>query len=371
MQLSVGTADLKDAIAWAKDALAQTPKEIAKIKLETAGNELRVKAVGREQSASYAVPARIDKSGEAMVWADLASKGIQSLSSEYSSLETEGNEVKIWAGGFTLKLTEVEEDTEFPKLPQLQGTILPSDFASAVQRSAFAASRASEDSEGFKSVKMEFRGEEIIFTATNRYRMARCVSKWSPAKECKGTALVNASVLKSIANSFKGGGEEDVVRIAFNPEDPEIMAFESAGRLKTVQLTDPGSLPDTERLFKDEYEVNIILQKDSFLSTFKRVASIVDPKDDHVHVDVSPAKAVISAQNAKAQAKETIDATLIGHAEEVDFNPPYVIEGLSLMNLSHIRMRMDEDLRIVEFDGQEGRDGNPDLLYRYLLTPIQ
>lgn len=367
MQLTVGTADLKDGIAWAKDALSQT----FKVTLEAAVGELKVKAVGREQSASYAMPAKIDKPGEVTVWGDVASKGIQSLSSEYSRMETEGNEVKVSAGGLSLSLTEVEKE-EFPKLPQIQGTILPSDFALAVQRSAFAVFRSGDnDLESLKSVKMEFRGSEIIFTATNRYRMARCVAKWNPLKECKGTVLVNASALKSVANSFKTGSKDDAVGIAFNPEEPEIIVFESAGKIRTVQLTDPSSMPETERLFKNEYAVNIILQKDEFLSAFKRVASIVNPKDDPVHVDVSPAKVVISAQNSKARAKETMDATLKGRAEEVDFNPAYVIEGLSPMNTSHVRMRMDEDLRIVEFDGQEGKDGNPDLLYRYILTPIQ
>lgn len=372
MQLSVETADLKDAIAWAKDALAQTQKEIAKIKLEGRRGELKVKAAGREQSASYAVPARVEKEGTAVVWADLASRGIQSLSSDYSSLETEGNEVKIRSRGFNLALTQIEDDMEFPNLPPVQGAILPSNFTLAVQRSAFAASRQGDDPEGFKSVRMEFRGSEIVFTATNRYRLARCVVDWQAAeKECAGTALVNASALKSIANSFKGGSEEHPIQIAFSPEDPSIIAFESAGRLRTVQLADPALLPATERLFKDDYEVNIILGKEEFLSTFRRVASIVDPKEDSVHVDVSPAKAVISAKNDKAQAKETIDAVLIGHAEEMDFNPSYILEGLSLITLSHIRMRMDTELKIVEFDGQSGRDGEPDPLYRYLLTPNQ
>ena len=369
MQLSVATADLKDAITWAKDALS-TSKDLAKIKLEASGNRLKVKAVGREQSACYTVPARIDESGEAIVWADLAFKGIQSLPSEYCPLETEGNEVTARSGGFVLRLTQVEDDMQFPDLPQIQGTILPSDFVSAVQRSAFAASRVSDDPESLKSVKMEFRGSEIIFTATNRYRLARCVAKWSPEKECKGTALINASILKSVSNSFKGESDGAPVRIAFDPENPEIIAFESAGKLKTVQLADPATFPDTERLFKDDYEVNIIVEKSRFLSTFKRVASIVDPKDDSVHVDVSPAKAVLSAHNERAQAKETVDAALIGRAEEMDFSPSYVIEGLSLMNPSYIRMRMQEEVKIVEFDGQEGRDGNPDPFFRYLLTPV-
>lgn len=371
MQLSVGTADLKDAITWAKDALSQTSNEFSKIRLETAGNELKVKAVGREQAACYSIPARIEGEGSAVVWADLAFKGIQSLSSDYSSMETEGNEVKVWSGGFTLRLTEVEDSVEFPDLPPVQGTILPSSLAYGVQRSAFAASRSTNDPEGFKSVRMNFRDSEIVFTATNRYRIARCVTKWSPAKEGKGVALVNASALKSIANSFKSDSDQEPVRVAFDPDDPEILAFESAGKLRTIQLLDPAELPETEWLFKDDYEINVIMEKEQFFSTFKRVASVADPREGKVHVDISPAKAVISVANAKAHSKETVDATLIGRASEMDFTPYHVTEWLSSINLPFIRLRMNEDVKIVEFDGQEGRDASPDLSYRYLVTPAE
>ena len=371
MKLSVGTADLKDAITWAKDALSQTSTDLAKIRLETAAGELKVKAVGREQAACYSVSARIEAEGSAVVWADLAFKGIQSLSSDYCSMETEGNEVKVWSGGFTLKLTEVEDSVEFPDLPPVQGTILPSDLARGVQRSAFSASRIGNDPEGFKSVRMDFRDSEIIFTATNRYRIARCVAKWSPAKEGKGVALVNASALKSIANSFKSESDQEPVHIAFNPEDPEIIAFESAGKLKTIQLLDPAALPETEWLFKDDYEINVIMEKEQFFSTFKRVASVADPKEGWVHVDISPAKAVISVATEKAHSKETVDATLVGRASEMDFTPHYVTEWLSSITHPSIRLRMNEDLKIVEFDGQDGRNASPDLSYRYLVTPFK
>ncbi|MBR6439732.1 MAG: hypothetical protein IKS61_00190 [Aeriscardovia sp.] len=390
MQLRVGTADLKDAIAWAREALAQIPKDEGKIKLETGGNELKVKAVGRDRAASYHIEARIDEEGSAIVWAELAFKGIQALSSEYCSVETEGNAVHISAGGFRLQLTEVEGEVEFPPLlltsgpadeipafPEgeearrlgIQGSISPSDLASAVQRSVFAAGKGADSGPEFSSVKMEFKESEIVFTATNRYRMARCAVGWTPFGDYRGSVLVEAAALKSISNSFKSLPESESVRIGFNPEDPSIMSFESAGKVKTVQLTDPSAFPQTERLFKDEYDVNIILDRDEFLSVFRRVASVTEG-DEAVHVDVSPAKCVISAKNAKAAASETMGAALIGRAVELDFGPAPLMEGLSLIRFSCIRMRTNEDLRIVEFDGQEGRDGQPDLSYRYLITPI-
>ena len=391
MKLRAGTADLKDAIAWAKEALAQTPKEQGKIKLETEGNELKVTAVGRDRAASYHVEARIEEEGSAIVWADLASKGIQALSSEYCSMETEGNAVHVFAGGFKLQLTEVEGDVELPTLlleasaaedlpedssePEevkrlgIQGAISPSTLAAAVQRSAFAASKSSDSDSGFLNVRMAFKGSEIVFTATDRYRLARCAVEWTPFGEYEGSVLIEASALKSVANSFKSLPESESIRIGFDPGNPTMMSFESSGRVKTVQLTDPSALPETEKLFRDEYDVNVILDKDEFLSVFKRVASVAEAQEP-VHVDVSPAKCVISTKNPKAQASETTDASLIGRAVELDFGPASLMEGLSLIRSSHIRMRTNEDLRIVEFDGQEGRDGQPDLSYRYLVTPI-
>lgn len=390
MKLRIGTADLKDAIAWAREALAQTPKDQGKIKLETEGNELKVKAVGSYRAASYHIEARVDEEGSAIVWADLASKGVQALSSEYCSMETEDNAVHISAGGFHLQLTEVEGEVEFPplllsaeqadELPNLpegdearqlgiQGEISPQALVAAVQRSVFAAGKPSDSGPEFSSVKMEFRESEIIFTATNRYRLARCAANWRPFGDYRGSVLVEAGALKSISNSFKSLPESESIRIGFDPEDPAIMSFESAGRVKTVQLTDPSAFPETERLFRDEYDVNIILDKDDFLSVFRRVSSVVEG-EEAVHVDVSPAKCVVSAKNSRAQAKETTDATLKGRAMEMDFSPFPLIEGLALIGSSHIRMRMNEDGRIVEFDGQDGQSGQPDLSYRYLVTPI-
>ncbi|MBQ1286753.1 MAG: hypothetical protein IIY17_02070 [Aeriscardovia sp.] len=98
-----------------------------------------------------------------------------------------------------------------------------------------------------------------------------------------------------------------------------------------------------------------------------------------VHLDISPAKCVISnvenrqeGEKFNARAEETINATLIGRAVELDFSPK-LSEALSFLPASHscIRMRTNENLNLVEFDGQATRDSQPDLSYRYMVTPIR
>ena len=101
------------------------------------------------------------------------------------------------------------------------------------------------------------------------------------------------------------------------------------------------------------------------------MASVADPREGAVHVDISPAKAVISVATEKAHSKETVDATLIGRASEMDFTPYYVTEWLSSITHPFIRLRMNEDVKIVEFDGQAERNASPDLSYRYLVTPFK
>lgn len=380
MQLRVETADLKDAIAWAKEALAQTPREQGKLKFEAKGNELKVTAVGRDRSASCSVEARVEEAGIASTGAELAVKGIHALPSEFCSIETEGNAIKILAGGFKLQLAEAQgEDASLPSLPKTQGIISPAELVTAVKKSAFAVAKSTRETDAvFSRVKMEFKKSEIVFVGCDRYQLARCVTSWKPFGECRASVLAEASDLKSIANLFKSLPDGEDVRIGFDPENPAVMSFEGAGKMQAVQLLDASDFPNIEQLFKDEYDVNVIFDKDEFTSVFRRVAAVTEG-GGAVHLDISPAKCVISnvedrqeGEKFNARAEETINATLIGRAVELDFSPK-LSEALSFLPASHscIRMRTNENLNLVEFDGQATRDSQPDLSYRYMVTPIR
>lgn len=371
MKVEVNSAALSDAIAWTTRIIPSRPSSpiLAGIKLEASDGTLKLSAFDYEVSARNHIEAGVDEPGTALVLGKLLADITKSLPSEKTYLSTEGSKMTITSGKSTFSL-QLMPDTEYPDLPavpEAMGQVDAGTFVQSISQAIVAVSRE-ESRPVLTSVKTEIEGDKVVMTATDRFRLSRSSFTWTPRDADFSTSmLIRGSLLRDIARSLD---EHQNVVMDYEQDNPTIMGVENAGKVSTSQLID-GEFPAVDRLFADEYPIQAVVSRQELIDAIKRVA-LVTERNAPIRMLFSRQELTLSAGTAdEAQAHEILPIDLDGEEITVAFNPSYLIDGLSAITEPFIRVKMTSAVKAVEFNGQQEKDSEESMDYRYLLVPMR
>lgn len=371
MKVEINSQALADAVAWTTrviDARPATPI-LAGVRLEAIDGILQLSAFNYAISARHHIEAGIDEAGTALVLGKLLADITKSLPSEKTYLSTDGSTMTITSGKstFTMQLMPDNEYPDLPVVPAKLGQVDSPTFMQAVNQASVAVSRE-ENRPVLTGIRVQFQGDKVIMSSTDRFRLSRSSFTWTPENpDINTTALVRGALLRDVARSLD---EHQNIVLDFDPESPSLLGFENAGHISTSQLID-GEFPAVDRLYADEYPIHAIIDKQSLIGAIKRV-SLVAERNAPIRMAFAGQELTLSAGTAdEAQAKEIIDIDMDGDDITVAFNPSYLIEGLSAISEPFVRMKMTTAVKPVEFNGQQEADSDESMDYRYLLVPMR
>ena len=371
MKVEINSQALADAVAWTTrviDARPATPI-LAGVRLEAIDGILQLSAFNYAISARHHIEAGIDEAGTALVLGKLLADITKSLPSEKTYLSTDGSTMTITSGKstFTMQLMPDNEYPDLPVVPAKLGQVDSPTFMQAVNQASVAVSRE-ENRPVLTGIRVQFQGDKVIMSSTDRFRLSRSSFTWTPDNpDINSTALVRGALLRDVARSRD---EHQNIVLDFDPDSPTLLGFENAGRISTSQLID-GEFPAVDRLYADEYPIHAIIDKQSLIGAIKRV-SLVAERNAPIRMAFAGQELTLSAGTAdEAQAKEIIDIDMDGDDITVAFNPSYQIEGLSAISEPFVRMKMTTAVKPVEFNGQQEADSDESMDYRYLLVPMR
>ena len=371
MKVEVNTAALADAVTWTSRVIDARPSNpiLAGLRLEAIDGTLQFSAFNYEISARHHIEAGVDEAGTALVLGKLLTDITKSLRSEKTYLTTDGSTLTIASGKstFTLQLMPDTEYPDLPVVPSMLGQVDAPTFVQSVNQASVAVSRE-ENRPVLTGVRMQFQGDKVIMTSTDRFRLSRSSFTWTPQHpDIDTTTLVRGSLLKDIARSLD---EHQNVRLDFDADNPSLLGFENAGRISTSQLID-GEFPAVDRLFADDYPIQAVLDKTALIDAINRV-KLVAERNAPIRMTFSGQELQLSAGSVdEAAAHETLDIDMDGDDITVAFNPSYLIEGLSAIAEPFVRMKMTTPVKPVEFNGQQEADSDESMDYRYLLVPMR
>ncbi|PWG60365.1 DNA polymerase III subunit beta [Bifidobacterium catulorum] len=371
MKAEIDSAALADAVAWTSRVIPARPTTpiLSGVKLEAIDGTLQLSAFDYEVSARHHIEAGVDEPGTAVVLGKLLADIAKSLPGDKAYLSTEGSKLIVSSGksSFSLQLMPETEYPELPVVPTKLGQVDADTFAHAIGQASVAVSRE-ESRPVLTGVKMQFTGDKVVMTATDRFRLSRASFTWTPQDpELDTVALVRGALLRDVARSLNTS--QNIV-LDFDTEKPMLMGFENAGRTSTAQLID-GEFPAVDRLFADEYPIHAVLDRQGLLDSIRRMA-IVAERNAPIRMVFSGDEVVLSAGAAdESQATESLPVDMDGDDITVAFNPNYLIEGLSAIAEPYVRMKMTTAVKAVEFNGQQESDSEESLDYRYLLVPMR
>ena len=371
MKVEVNSQALADAVAWTTrviDARPATPI-LAGIRLEAIDGTLQLSAFNYAISARHHIEAGVDESGSILVLGKLLADITKSLPAAKTYLSTDGSTLTITSGKstFTMQLMPDNEYPDLPVVPAKLGQVDAQTFAQAVAQASVAVSRE-ENRPVLTGIRVQFQGNKVIMSSTDRFRLSRSSFTWTPENpDINTTALVRGALLRDVARSLD---EHQNIVVDFDPENPSLLGFENAGRVSTSQLID-GEFPAVDRLFADDYPIQAVIDKQSLIGAIKRVALVAE-RDAPIRMVFSGQELTLSAGAVdEAQAKEIIDVDMDGDDITVAFNPSYLIEGLSAISEPYVRMKLTTAVKPVEFNGQQEADSDESMDYRYLLVPMR
>ncbi len=371
MKVEIDTAALADAVAWTSRVIDARPSNpiLAGVKLEAIDGTLQFSAFNYEISARHHIEAGVDEAGSVLVQGKLLADITKSLRSEKTYLVTDGSTLTITSGKskFTLQLMPDTEYPDLPVVPAMLGQVDAPTFVQAVNQACVAVSRE-ENRPVLTGVRMQFQGDKVVMTSTDRFRLARATFTWTPQNpDVDTTTLVRGSLLKDVARALD---EHQNIRLDFDADSPTLLGFENAGRVSTSQLID-GEFPAVARLFADEYPIQAVVNKQDLLDAISRVALVAE-RNAPIRMTFTGQEVALSAGSVdEAQANETLDIDMDGDDITVAFNPSYLKEGLSAVTEPFVRIKMTTPVKPVEFNGQQEADSDESMDYRYLLVPMR
>lgn len=373
MKFRVERDVLAEAVGWTARTLPTRPPVpvLAGVLLDAASDGvLTLSSFDYEVSARSTVPAEVDESGTALVSGRLLADIARSLPARPVDVHVEGAKVILTCGAsrFTLLTMPVEEYPALPVMPEATGTVDASVFAEAVSQVTIAASR-DETLPLLTGVRVEMEGERVTLLATDRYRLAMRELPWQPASASISTAaLVRARTLADVAKSLTGSGE---IEIALGAQGAGgLVGFEAGGRRTTSLLLD-GDYPPVRRLFPEQTTTHAVVEAAQLIEAARRV-SLVAERNTPIRLSFDDGQVVLEAgQGDDAQASEALEVTLVGEPISTAFNPHYLLDGLSALTASHVRLAFTHPSKPVVLTGQVDAGGEADPAFRYLLMPIR
>lgn len=371
MKVEVNSQALADAVAWTTRVIDARPASpiLAGVLLEAIDGTLQLSAFNYAISARHHIEAGIDEAGSVLVLGKLLADITKSLPAAKTYLSTDGSTMTITSGKstFTMQLMPDAEYPDLPVIPTKLGQVDAQTFTQAVTQASVAVSRE-ENRPVLTGIRVQFQGNKVIMSSTDRFRLSRASFTWTPENpDTNTTALVRGALLRDVARSLD---EHQNIVVDFDTENPSLLGFENAGRVSTSQLID-GEFPAVDRLYADEYPIHAVINKQDLISAIKRV-SLVAERNAPIRMAFTSQELTLTAGTAdEAQAKEILDIDMDGEDITVAFNPTYLIEGLSAIAEPFVRMKMTTAVKPVEFNGQQESDSEESMDYRYLLVPMR
>ena len=371
MKVEVNSQALADAVAWTTRVIDARPASpiLAGVRLEAINGTLQLSAFNYAISARHHIEAGVDEAGSVLVLGKLLADITKSLPAAKTYLSTDGSTMTITSGKstFTMQLMPDAEYPDLPVIPSKLGQVNAQTFTQAVTQASVAVSRE-ENRPVLTGIRVQFQGDKVIMSSTDRFRLSRSSFTWTPENpDTNATALVRGALLRDVARSLD---EHQNIVVDFDTENPSLLGFENAGRVSTSQLID-GEFPAVDRLYADEYPIHAVINKQDLISAIKRV-SLVAERNAPIRMAFTSQELTLTAGTAdEAQAKEILDIDMDGEDITVAFNPTYLIEGLSAIAEPFVRMKMTTAVKPVEFNGQQESDSEESMDYRYLLVPMR
>lgn len=383
----VAKDDLANAVSWVARSLpTKATQPVLRAMLITADdNGLELTGFDYEVSTRVRIAAEVDQPGRIAVAGKLLAEIVSSLPNKPVSLHLENTRVVVSCGSslFELPLIPLDDYPQLPVLPEVTGTVNPQLLVEAISQVASAAGR-DDTLPMLTGVHIDIEGKRIIFTATDRFRLAMRLFEWDPVHEdVSAKLLVPAKTLQDNARTLDTHLNTPVEIAVGNGENvggDGLFGLHVDQRETTTRLLD-ADFPNVKPLLPTTHTAMASLEIASLQEAIRRVSLLTD-RNAQVRMEFSSGQVILSAgASDTGSAQETVPCAFSGGEDFIiAFNPSYLKDGLSVINSERVVFGFTEPSRpailipepeeLPEAD-EDGNFPTPQSYFTYLLMPVR
>ena len=328
------------------------------------GSQVELRATDMELGIRVAVPAQVERDGEAVVPGRLLLDVVRALPKDELSLEYRSSQqdVEVVSGTakFHLRTLPLED---FPKLPEPGGSTMrvPSAaFVETINRVARSASR-DETRPHLTGVLVSASGKELRMVATDSYRLSVKETSLEEPLDGELEANVPARTLQELGRVAGGDNPEAEIEIAALENQVVFTVGETILSSRLVE----GRFPNYRQLLPESFEHELRLSTAELLEVVRRI-SLLAQKNAPLRMAFSDGALEVSAQTPDVgEASESLPIPFKGEPLEIGFNPEFLRDGLESAESDELVLKLISPLRPGLI--QSGDDGG----FTYLVMPIR
>ncbi len=329
---------------------------------------IQLSATTLEIGVTRRIRGKIETEGVCTIPGKVFTDYISLLSESTLTLEQDGTTLIVKSDNGETRLHGLPAD-DFPLIPQLErtnGTTCPAkSIREGIAQVVFAAA-ADDARPEISGVLLRFVGKQLLFVATDSYRLAEKRIDCSGGVEREVSVIVPVRALQELLRVL---GQEvgDVTiylaenQILFTTEETEVVS----------RLID-GQYPNYEQIIPVNHETEVIVETSAFLKAVRATSLFSRPgiNDLTLHLQAAGQHLTLTAANTQVgENRQDVEAKIDGKENTIVFNSRYLLDGLANLHDDTLIFQMTNNASPGVFRPQKGAEKEGG--YLYLIMPIK
>lgn len=230
--------------------------------------------------------------------------------------------------------------TEFPSVPLVESEfkiqLENEQFKRMIERTIFACS-ADNLRPALTGVFCQILENEYRMVATDGHRLAKIINKNFSNPGFTKELIVPTKALNFVARNLLEEGSQQIVI-----SDNHILFELPNTKIYSRIIKDP--YPDYERVIPLDYKKEMIINKEQFISSLKRVSLFSNPMTNQVRLSIKSDRLNIHAQDIDfgGEAKETIPCQFNNESLDMAYNAYYLLDILKHLDSEEVRFYVED-----------------------------
>ncbi len=317
---------------------------LANTLMEAKDNYLEITATDLEIAVRGRYPAKVSKAGDITLSArKLYEVTKELMPGDIKLKKLDNNWVEIESGKSVFRLMGLPSE-EYPELPAFEGKgsleLEGKSLKDMIEKTIFAVS-VDESRHNLNGVLFEELEEGdnngLRMVSTDGYRLCKVdlkVKGVSVLELKEGVILPSRGIgeVKKVLDKYEGN-----LKISLKDNN----AIFNRDSLVVIMRLIEGSFPDYHQVIPKEEGKKIIINRQNFIDSLKRMAAISTGRILGVKFNIFPNKITVSSNDPEiGQGKEDLEVEYQGEEMEINFNARYILDILNVIKEEEIELEV-------------------------------
>jgi DNA polymerase-3 subunit beta len=232
---------------------------------------------------------------------------------------------------------------DFPPFPPFEGaehlSLPASILREMIVKTAFCTSQ-DETRFALRGALFVLKEGHVSMVATDGHRLASIERDCKDADAIAKQVIIPRKALEEIRKGLENGSDEDD-EVLVSVLDQHLLIRRGDLWLST-RLID-GQFPAYERVIPQGHPKHIILRKDAFLGSLRRVSLFAPEKSRAVRLKLAPGTLTVLSESPElGEARDEIEAEYEDEAVTVGFNARYLMDVLNVVNEDQVILEVKD-----------------------------